>query len=71
MTHTHIHRHGREIYIVVHAPDQRLAAVRVLARWASDPELSFDHKDLLTMSVRVGNAVELPDHRFSTSREEV
>lgn len=67
----HVLKRGEEIYIVVHAPDQRLNAVRVMSKWMMDPELSFDHDDLLTMSVRVGNAVEMPDHRFTSEREGV
>jgi hypothetical protein len=55
---------GRERYIFLYEDSQRAEALRVLGRFASNPELSFTWYDAAVLSQKVRNsasASELPE----------
>ena len=55
---------GRERYIFLYEDSQRAEALRVLGRFASNPELSFTWYDAAVLSQKVRNSAptaELPE----------
>jgi hypothetical protein len=62
---------GRERYIFLYEDSQRAEALRVLGRFASNPELSFTWYDAAVLSQKVRNsasASELPEMPVRTRR---
>lgn len=54
---------GVERFIVIWADDQAEEALRVLGRWASNPELSFTWYDASVVSKRIRDEHELQEWR--------
>jgi hypothetical protein len=55
---------GRERYIFLYEDSQRAEALRILGRFASNPELSFTWYDAAVLSQKVrnsGSAADLPE----------
>jgi hypothetical protein len=62
---------GRERYIFLYEDSQRAEALRVLGRFASNPELSFTWYDAAVLSQKVRNsatAADLPEMPVRTRR---
>jgi hypothetical protein len=62
---------GRERYIFLYEDSQRAEALRVLGRFASNPELSFTWYDAAVLSQKVRNSAssaDLPEMPVRTRR---
>lgn len=59
---------GRERYIFLYEDSQRAEALRVLGRFASNPELSFTWYDAAVLSQKVRNSTSAADLPEMTKR---
>lgn len=51
---------GDERYIVLFAEDRRSDALRIVGRWASNPDLSFTWEDAAALSEQIRGAQATP-----------